>query len=129
MANSPLWLIALVWGGAVTASDVTGDWNLSLKADGIQIPPLTCALEQKGQQLAGTCKADGDPEGRSVQLTGGRIENGNVQFAWKVDTPDGEVWTYTLTGRVDEKATTMDGGFKVASRAGGGEGTFMAKKR
>lgn len=44
-------------------------------------------------------------------------------------TPDGEEWVYTLNGTVDEKVGGMKGGFKVSSRVGGGEGTFIGKKR
>ena len=120
-------LFVVAAGGS--SGDVSGTWNLSLKADWIKIPPLTCALTQKGQDVAGTCTADGDPEGRRVQFTNGRIADGKVQFSWRVDTPDGEAWTYTLNGKVDEKAGTMSGDFKVSSRVGGGDGTFSAKKR
>ena len=112
-----------------TAPDISGNWDLTLKADWTSIPALSCTLSQDGQKVTGSCRAAGEPADRAVQLTDSRIDGDRVQFGWQIMTPDGEKWVYTLNGTVDEKAGAMKGSFKVSSRVGGGDGTFTAKKR
>ena len=48
---------------------------------------------------------------------------------WRITTPDGQTWTYALTGMVDAKETTMKGNFTLSSPQTKGEGSFTAKKQ
>ena len=114
---------------AVPPADISGAWDLLLKADWTSIPALTCTIVQKDSAVTGTCKSAGDPDEHSVKITDGKIDGARIHVTWQVRTPDGEGWIYTLNGTVDEAGTSMKGGFKVSGRVGGGEGTFTAAIR
>lgn len=79
--------------------------------------------------------ADDAAEGGEVAFrenavsNGGKVDGEQIEFGWRVLTPDGESWAYVLRGTVDEKAGTMKGSFKVSSRVGGGDGSFSATRR
>lgn len=113
----------------VSAADVSGVWDMSFKADWTSIPDLVCTFSQKGQELTGSCKAAGERNGKMVDLTGGKVDGDRVSCQWNVVTPDGETWTYALTGTLDANGTMMKGAFKLSSRFSGGEGSFTAKKQ
>jgi hypothetical protein len=113
----------------LATADISGSWDLNLKADGASVPPLTCTLVQKGSEVTGSCKAAGGGDQDEVQISGGNVEGSRVRLGWSVRTPDGEAWAYSLDGGLDEAARAMKGTFKVTSRVGGADGTFTAKKR
>jgi hypothetical protein len=114
---------------SVSAADVSGRWAMTLSADWTRIPNLVCAFSQKGQDLSGTCRAAADPNGSAVDVIDGRIDAERFSCRWNIVTPDGEPWTYALTGTVDANGTMMKGSFKLSSRSSEGEGTFTAKKQ
>ena len=123
-------LVMPLFVASVSAADISGIWELSLKADWTNIPELVCNFSQKGQELTGSCRAAREPSGQSVDLNGGKVDGDSVSCQWNVVTPDGETWTYSLTGKVDQNGTIMKGSFKLSSRSGGGgEGSFTGKKR
>lgn len=124
----PLCLL-LVLVVSVFAADISGVWALSLKADWTSIPELVCTFSQKGQELTGKCRASSESDGKSVDLTGGKVDGNRVSCQWNVVTPDGETWTYALTGTLDANGTMMKGAFKLSNRSSGGEGSFTAKKQ
>jgi hypothetical protein len=113
----------------VSAADVSGVWNMSLKADWTSIPALVCKLSQSGRQLTGSCRADGDSSGDEVTLTGGTVEDNHVRCQWRVVTPDGQMWTYALTGALDAKETMIEGSFTLSNAQSKGAGSFTAKKQ
>lgn len=110
----------------LSAADVTGTWAMTLKADWTAIPQLVCSLSQKDQEMTGRCSAEGDPD---FNLVDGKVEGDRITWKWKVVTPDGEAWTYALTGTIDTSGTTIKGSFTLASRFSTGEGSFMATKK
>ena len=111
------------------AADISGIWEMGLKADWTSIPDLVCTFSQKGQELTGSCKAAAEPNGKTVDLTGGKVDGDRVSCQWNVVTPDGETWTYALTGMLDANGTMMKGAFRLSSRFSEGEGSFTAKKQ
>lgn len=114
---------------SVFAADISGIWEMSLKANWTSIPTLVCTFSQNGQELTGSCKAVGESNGKDVHLTSGTVEGDKVSCEWNVVTPDGETWTYALTGTLDAKVTIMKGTFKLSNRSSGGEGSFTATKQ
>jgi hypothetical protein len=111
----------------VAAADVSGVWEMLLTSDATSIPRLACTLAQNGQELTGSCKPAGGPQSESVDLTG-KVDGDRISCQWNVVTPNGQKWTYALTGKLDAKSTTMDGTFTLS---GGfkGEGTFKGTKQ
>ena len=109
------------------AADISGAWEILLTSEATSIPRLACALTQAGQELTGTCKPAGGPQSESVELTG-KVDGDRVSCQWHVVTPNGQKWTYALTGKLDAKGTMMDGTFTLS---GGfkGEGTFKGTKQ
>ena len=115
---------------SVSAADISGLWEMGLKADWTSIPELVCNFSQKGEELRGSCRAAREPDGKPVELTASKVDGDKVSCQWNVVTPDGETWTYVLSGTVDPNRTTMKGSFKLSSRSGGGgEGSFTARKQ
>ena len=114
---------------SVFAADISGIWEMSLKANWTSIPSLICTLSQNGQELTGSCKAVGESNGTDVHLSSGRVDGDRVSCEWNVVTPDGETWTYALTGTLDAKGTMMKGAFKLSNRSSGGGGSFTATKQ
>ena len=112
----------------VAAADVSGVWEMSLKSDSTTIPRLVCTFAQNGQELTGSCKPAGAPQSEAVDLTGGKVDGDRVSCQWNVVTPNGQKWTYELTGKLDAKNTTMGGTFTLS---GGfkGEGSFTGTKQ
>ena len=121
-----VFLAMVVSASPVSAADVTGTWAMTLKADWTAIPQLVCRLSQKDQEVTGRCSAGNDSD---INLDGGKVEGDRITWRWKVVTPDGEAWTYTLTGTVDTTGTTIKGSFTLASRFSTGEGSFIAAKK
>ena len=113
---------------SVASADVSGKWKLNLTADWTTIPELTCTLSQKGQELSGSC-GEAASDGRRADVIAGKIDDGTVSWQMKGSTPDGETFTYSLTGTVDAKGTTMKGSFKVSTRFSTGQGSFSATKQ
>ena len=101
MMKLRLVLIVLAFGVPAWAADVSGTWDMSLKADWTSIPALVCTFSQNGQRLNGSCKARGDSSGDAAELTDGNVENDRFTCQWRVVTPDGQTWTYVLTGTLD----------------------------
>jgi hypothetical protein len=123
-------LVVPVFVVSVSAADISGIWEMSLKADWTRIPELVCNFSQNGQELTGGCRAAREPDGKSVDLNAGKVDGDSISCQWNVVTPDGETWTYALSGTVDPNGTMMKGSFKLSSRSGaGGEGSFTAKKQ
>ena len=113
----------------VSAADVSGRWAMTLSADWTRIPDLVCTFSQTGQEFSGSCRAAADPNGSAVDVIDGRVDAEKFSCRWNIVTPDGEPWTYTLTGTVDANGTMMKGSFKLSSRASDGDGTFTARKQ
>ena len=128
MASLSFTLLATFLFPLATA-DISGNWDLNLKADSASVPPLICTLVQKGSEVTGSCKAAGGGDQDTVQISGGRVEGSRVRLGWSLRTPDGEAWTYSLDGALADADRAMKGTFKVTSRVGGADGTFTAKKR
>ena len=114
---------------SVSAADVSGTWTMTLSADWTRIPGLVCSFAQKGQELSGTCKAAADPGGKGTDLIDGSVDGDKFSCRWNIVTPDGEPWTYALTGTVDANGMMMKGSFKLSSRLSEGEGSFTAQKQ
>jgi hypothetical protein len=114
---------------SVSAADVSGVWDMSLKANWTSIPELVCTLSQNGQGLTGSCRAAAERNGKAVNLTAGKVDGDSISCQWNVVTPDGESWTYALTGTVDAHGTMMKGVLKLSSRLSEGEGTFTSNKQ
>lgn len=124
----PLMMLALPL--PASAADVSGDWNMSLRADWTNIPALVCKFSQNGEQLTGSCNAVGASDKEpATQLTSGKVVKDRFSCEWRITTPDGQTWTYALTGMVDAKETTMKGSFTLSSPQTKGEGSFTAKKQ
>lgn len=128
MASLSFTLLATFLFPLATA-DISGTWDLNLKADSASVPPLTCRLVQKGSEVTGSCKASGGPDQEAVQISGGKVDDSRVRLGWSVRTPDGESWAYSLEGALADGDRAMKGTFKITGRVGGGDGTFTAKKR
>jgi hypothetical protein len=56
-------LITIAFVVALSAADVSGVWNMTLRADWTTIPALVCSFSQSGQNLTGSCRAIGDTSG------------------------------------------------------------------
>ena len=123
----PLMMLALP---LPASADVSGTWNMSLTADWTNIPALVCKFSQNGEQLTGSCNAAGASDKEpAVQLTSGTVVKDRFSCEWRITTPDGQTWTYALTGIVDAKETTMKGSFTLSSPQTRGDGSFAAKKQ
>jgi hypothetical protein len=101
---------------------------MTLKSDSTTIPRLVCTFAQNGQELTGSCKPVGAPQSEAVDLTGGKIDGDRVSCQWNVVTPDGQKWTYVLTGKLDADKTTMGGTFTLSGGSNSG-GSFTGKKQ
>ena len=122
----PLVMLALTV--PVSAADISGTWDMSLKADWTSIPALVCSFSQNGEQLAGNCRPPGTSSKEAVDLTAGKVQGDRVSCEWRVVTPDGQTWTYALTGTLDGQETMMEGSFTLSSAQTKGGGKFTAKK-
>lgn len=123
-------VMLLAFAVRVSAADVSGVWNMNLKADWTTIPALVCRLSQDGQQLTGGCRAVRDSSEDETKLTAGTVEDNRISLQWRIVTPDGQPWTYTLAGTLDAKETMIEGNFTIANadtKAGGG--SFTARKQ
>jgi hypothetical protein len=129
MTTLRLTLVILSLGVPLSAADLSGVWSVSLKADWTNIPALVCKFSQNGQQLTGSCAPPGASSRDTVDLTGGTVEGDRVTCQWRVVTPDGQTWTYALTGTLDAKETTIEGSFTLSSVQTTGGGSFSAKKQ
>ena len=61
-------------------------------------------------------------------MTAGKVDGDRVTCQWNVVTPDGQKWTYELTGKLDAKNTTMGGTFTLSGGFKGG-GSFTGTKQ
>ena len=113
---------------SVASADASGKWKVNLTADWTTIPELICTLSQKGQKLSGSC-GEAASDGKSADVIAGRIDAGTVSWQMRGSTPDGETFTYSLTGTLDAKETMMKGTFKVSTRFSTGQGGFTATKQ
>ena len=120
-------LVLPVLGLPVAAADVSGVWEMTLKSDSTTIPRLVCTFAQSGQELTGSCKLVGAPQSEAVDLTGGKFDGDRVSCQWNLVTPDGQEWTYVLTGTLDADKTTMGGTFTLSGGSNSG-GSFTGKK-
>ena len=102
-------LLSSVFATPVWAADVTGNWKLNIKLNGV--PELFCIVTQKDQRLDGTCKA-GDETG--VTLNDGSVNGDQVSWSWKVTTPDANTWTYAFAGTLDANGSAMKGIVKLS---------------
>lgn len=125
--GSALLALSLLVHPAAAVADISGAWEILLTSEATSIPRLACTLTQTGQDLAGNCKPAGGPQNESVDLTG-KVDGDSISCQWHVVTPNGQKWTYALTGKIDAKGTTIDGTFTLA---GGfkGDGTFKGTKQ
>ena len=124
----PLTLLALsMLVGPVAAADVSGDWEILLTTEATSVPRLACTLVQKGEELTGSCKPAGGPQGESVDLTG-KVDGDRISCQWSVVTPKGQKFTYALTGKLDANNTTMAGTFTL-SGGFNSEGTFKGTRQ
>jgi hypothetical protein len=124
-----VWLAMPFLGMSAFAADISGTWELRFKADWTRVPDLICSLAQRGDVLTGQCRAAADPDGPKVDLSSGTVEGDTVSCRWSVVTPNGETWTYQLSGTVDGKAARITGAFTLSGPFGTGEGTFAAERR
>jgi hypothetical protein len=122
-------LVMLAFTLPVSAADLSGIWDMSLKADWTSIPALVCTFSQNGQQLTGSCRPPGTSSREAAELTGGRVEDNRFSCQWRVVTPDGQTWTYALTGTLASKETMIEGSFTLSSAESKGSGSFTAKKQ
>src|SRR5687767_9089068 len=117
MSKFCLGLLVMVTSvSAVSAADITGTWSMTLTADWTTIPQLVCTMTQKEQELTGRCTESANPDDRGLNVEGGTVDGDRLSWAWKVTTPDGEMWTYALTGMVDAAGTAIKGSFTLGSR-------------
>jgi hypothetical protein len=129
MTKLRLSLIMLALTVRVSAADISGMWDMDLKADWTTIPALVCTLSQSGQQLVGSCRPPGAANRDAAELTGGTVEGDLVTCQWRIVTPDGQAWTYALRGTLDAKATRIEGSFTLSSAETNRGGTFTAKRQ
>ena len=121
-----LLLLLAVLVTPLSAADVTGNWKLNIKLNGV--PELLCTLTQKDQRLEGTCKADDET---GVNLNDGRVNGDQVSRSWKLTTPDTNTWTYVFTGTLDASGNTIKGlaRFSAGSGSKQNEVSFTATKQ
>jgi len=124
--RAALLLLMCVTVATVSAADVTGNWKLNIKLNGV--PELICGLTQKDQRLEGKCKS---ADGSGVELNDGKVEADQVSWSWKVTTPDANTWTYVFTGTLDANGNIIKGlaKFSVGSGSTQNEVTFTATKQ
>jgi hypothetical protein len=122
-------LVMVISASTLSAADITGTWSMALTADWTTIPQLVCTMTQKDQELTGRCSEAGNPDDRGFNLDRGKVDGDQLSWAWKVTTPDGEMWTYALTGMVDTAGTAIKGSFTLSSRFSTGKGSFTATKK
>ena len=123
----PLVMLALTV--PISAADVSGIWDMHLKAEWTSIPALVCRFSQNGQQITGNCRPPGTSDRDVAELTGGRVDGDRFSGQWRIVTPDGQTWTYALTGTLDAKETMIEGSFTLSSAETKGGGTFTARKQ
>ena len=123
-------LVLVVGLAAVAVAEVAGTWKMTLTADWTSIPELFCTFSQKGNVLSGGCReAAAKSDANVVDVVDGRIDAEMVSWQMKGATPDGEPFTYSLSGTVDAKDTVMRGSFKVSNRFFTGQGSFTATRQ
>ena len=102
----------------LSASDVSGTWDLEMTWGEEVTSTGVCALNQEGETLTGTC---GGAE--KFPITG-KVQNNRL--SWRVDVQqDGEQGRMEFAGQVDERGTTISGSCSIV---GGRDGTFTMKK-
>ena len=114
----------------LSAADVSGIWNMNLRADWTTIPALVCTFYQRDEQLTGSCRAEGGSSKDVANLTGGTVDVDRFTCQWEVVTPNGQSWIYVLTGTLNPKATMIEGSFTISTaETKAGVGSFTAMKQ
>jgi carbon monoxide dehydrogenase subunit G len=103
---------------ALSASDVSGTWNLEMKFP-TATSTGTCVFKQDGETLNGTC---GGSERFAItgEINGSRL---SWQFYVKQGGSEGRM---EFTGELDGRGTTITGSCRVVE---GPDGTFTMKKQ
>jgi hypothetical protein len=104
---------------AVSASDVSGTWDLEMKWSGDAKSTGVCTFKQDGEKLTGTC---GSPE--KFPITG-RVESDRLSWEFDV-SQEGNIGRMKFDGRLDEQGRTIKGSCSVVN---GQDGTFTMKKQ
>jgi hypothetical protein len=106
---------------ALTASDVSGTWDLQMRFPPNLTSTGTCVLRQERDMLTGTCGGDAD----RFRITRGEVI-GN-QVSWQIEvTQGGAAGLMRFAGELDREETTINGALSID---GGADGTFTMKKR
>ena len=110
--------VSLMSAVALSASDVSGNWQLEMRWSGDMKSTGDCTLKQDGEELSGTCGTE------HSMLTGQTKGN---RLSWQVDvTQDGTQGTMKFDGDLDERGTTISGSCSIV---GGQSGTFTMRKQ
>jgi hypothetical protein len=108
----------LVSALTLSASDVSGTWQLEMRWSGDVKSTGDCTLKQDGDKLSGTCGSE------NSKLTGQTAGN---RVSWQVDvTQDGSQGRMKFDGELDERGTTLSGSCGIV---GGQSGTFTMRKQ
>jgi hypothetical protein len=106
---------------ALTASDVSGTWNLEMRFPPSITSTGTCMLRQERDVLTGTCGGETD----RFRITQGEV-NGK-QVTWQLEvTQGGAAGLMRFAGELDREATTINGSLSID---GGADGTFTMQKK
>lgn len=104
----------------VAASDMTGQWTLDLKPDfgGVE-DSVACSFRQDDEMLAGNC-------GSGAPITG-QVKDRKVTFYVKTGRRD-EI-TVTFTGDLDDRASSVKGGWHFVENGKDHDGQFEMRKQ
>jgi hypothetical protein len=106
---------------ALTASDVTGTWDLEMRFPPSVTSTGTCMLRQERDILTGTCGGDTD----RFRITHGEVLG--IQVTWQLEvTQGGAAGLMRFAGELDRDGTTISGSLAIE---GGPDGTFTMKKK
>jgi hypothetical protein len=110
--------VSLISAVTLSASDVSGTWQLEMRWSGDMKSTGDCTLKQDGDKLSGTC-------GTEHSMVTGQTK-GN-RLSWQVDvTQDGSQGTMKFDGELDERGMTISGSCSIV---GGQSGTFTMRKQ
>ena len=106
---------------ALTASDVSGTWNLEMRFPPSITSTGTCMLRQERDMLTGTCGGETD----RFRITHGEVIGNQVSWQLEV-TQGGAAGLLRFAGELDREQTTINGSLSID---GGADGTFTMKKK
>jgi len=106
---------------ALTASDISGTWNLEMRFPPSITSAGTCTFRQERDMLTGTCGGETD----RFRVTHGEVIGNQVTWQLEV-TQDGAAGLMRFAGELDREGTTISGALSID---GGADGTFTMKKR